>query len=290
MSINLSKMQIAKAAELLKAKFDAGKRPAYGIAAASVSTIFLDLGTKAGGKLSTASGALVRLGDGPAFLVTNRHVVTGVHQETNEVLSKATGAVPDTMLALVPADDPNLGMVFMSLEISLVDGDWTPRWIEHPKYGAKADIVAIPLPKSAPPSEQLQRFTYDVGKPPVAYLSPGEIVSVVGFPFGKSVDNTAIWATGFVATEPGADYDNLPVMLIDCRSREGQSGSPVLFSRQGGMIPTGPKGAAIYSARVTDFLGIYSGRISSESDLGTVWKAAAVADLLLAAAAAQRLR
>lgn len=283
MDVSLSKMQTEKLAELLTQKLKSGDRPRYGITSESVSTIFLDVGTKAGGKLSTASGALVRRGGGPTFLVTNRHVVTGLRQETNEVLS-ATGAVPDTLLALIPAEDPGLGFVFMSVEIPLIDGDWRRCWVEHPTYGAKADIVAIPLPRSAPANEQLQRFTYDLDKPHVAYLSPGETVSVVGFPFGKSVDNTAIWATGFVATEPGADYDNLPVMLIDCRSREGQSGSPVLFSRLGGAVPTGPKGMAMYNGRVTDFLGIYSGRINNESDLGKVWKATAVAELLTAAA------
>lgn len=286
MDSKLSEMQLAKGIELLRQKLSAETRPAYGITAESVSTIVLDVATKAGGKLSTASGALVRLGGGPTFLVTNRHVVTGLHQDTNEVLSK-TGAVPDTLLALIPAEDPKAGLVFMIVEIPLLDDGWKPRWTEHPKYGAKADIVAIPLPKSAPSSEQMRRFTYDVGKPHVGFLSPGEIVSVVGFPFGRSVDNTAIWATGFVATEPGANCDNLPVMLIDCRSREGQSGSPVLFSRLGGMIPTGPNTAALHNGRVTDFLGIYSGRINNESDLGKVWKAAAVADLLVAAAAAQ---
>lgn len=30
----------------------------------------------------------------------------------------------------------------------------------------------------------------------------------------------------------------------------------------------------------TRFLGIYSGRINSESDIGIVWKASAIADLL----------
>jgi hypothetical protein len=280
--INLSKMQIQMLGEQLKAKLGETKKPPYGIAVESVSSIYLDVGTKLGGKLSTASGALLRLGDGPPFLVTNRHVVTGLHQGTNKTLS-TSGAVPDQIVALVPAEEPAMGMVFYGIELSLIDDDFNPLWIEHPSLGAKADIVALPLSSMSAPPEYIQRFTYDLTKPPVAHLGPGDIVSVVGFPFGKSVNNTAIWATGFIATEVGGDFENLPVMLIDCRSREGQSGSPVIFSRQNAIVPTGPNSSAMYSGRVTDFLGIYSGRINSESDLGRVWKASAVVELLKAA-------
>lgn len=281
--LKLSKMQIDMIAQKLKERAGAPEKPPYPISVESVSSIYLDVGTKLGGKLSNASGALVRLGEGPTFLVTNRHVVTGLHQETNETLSKS-GAVPDQIIALIPVEEPTKRMGFYGIEIPLVDEDLNPLWIEHPTLGAKADIVALPLdPVSAPP-EQTQRFTFDLTKPKVAHLGPGDIVSVVGFPFGKSVNNTAIWATGFIATEVGADFENLPIMLIDCRSREGQSGSPVLFSRQNTIVPTGPSSSAMYSGRVTDFLGIYSGRINSGSDLGRVWKASAVAELLDTAA------
>jgi hypothetical protein len=282
--IKLSKMQVEMLAKQLKAKLEASKNPPYGISVESVSSIYLDVGTKLGGKLSNASGALLRLGGGPIFLVTNRHVVTGLHQETNKTLSKF-GAVPDQILAWVPAEDPANGMMFYGIELSLLDEDSNPLWIEHPTLGAKADIVALPLHSLSAPPEQIQRFTYDLTKPRVAFLGPGDIISVVGFPFGKSVDNTAIWATGFIATEVGADFENLPVMLVDCRSREGQSGSPVIFSRQNAIVPTGQNSSAMYSGRVTDFLGIYSGRINSESDLGRVWKASAIAELLKAAEA-----
>ena len=282
--IKLSKMQAVMLAKQLLAKRQETKKPPYGISVESVSSIYLDVGTKLGGKLSNASGALLRLGNGPTFLVTNRHVVTGLHQGTNKTLSKS-GAVPDQIVALIPAEEPTEGMVFYGIELSLVDKDFSPLWIEHPTLGAKADIVALPLHNISVPPEQIRRFTYDLTKPRVAYLGPGDIVSVVGFPFGKSVNNTAIWATGFIATEVGADFENLPVMLIDCRSREGQSGSPVLFSRQNAIVPTGQRSSAMYSGRVTDFLGIYSGRINSESDLGRVWKASAIAELLEAGTA-----
>ncbi len=37
---------------------------------------------------------------------------------------------------------------------------------------------------------------------------------------------------------------------------------------------------AIFTGQVTKFLGIYSGRINRESDLGIVWKVSAIAELI----------
>jgi hypothetical protein len=106
-------------------------------------------------------------------------------------------------------------------------------------------------------------------------------VSVVGFPFGKTGGGSlGIWATGFMASEPSVDYDGLPVFLIDCRSRQGQSGSPVIAYRSGGMVAMADGGSAAFSGAVCRFLGIYSGRINAESDLGIVWKASAIKELV----------
>ncbi len=38
--------------------------------------------------------------------------------------------------------------------------------------------------------------------------------------------------------------------------------------------------SAAFSGPVSNLLGVYSGRINSESDLGLVWKAQAVRDIL----------
>jgi hypothetical protein len=104
---------------------------------------------------------------------------------------------------------------------------------------------------------------------------------VIGFPFGITGGGLlAVWATGFVASEPSVDFDNLPVFLIDCRSRPGQSGSPVVAYRGGGAVAMQGGGTSIFTGAVWRFLGIYSGRINEQSDLGIVWKAAAVQELI----------
>lgn len=79
-----------------------------------------------------------------------------------------------------------------------------------------------------------------------------------------------------------------PVFLIDCRTRAGQSGSPVLAFRTGAYRKQdGNRAMTSLSATETawEFLGVYSGRVNKESDLGRVWHVSALGELLDAAAA-----
>ena len=110
-------------------------------------------------------------------------------------------------------------------------------------------------------------------------MGPAEVLSVVGFPFGLSGGGDfAIWATGFVASEP--HIPDQPTFYIDCRSRQGQSGSADIAHRNGGTVAMSYGGAQVFGGPVSRFLGIYSGRVNSESDLGIVWKASAIAELV----------
>ena len=102
------------------------------------------------------------------------------------------------------------------------------------------------------------------------------MVSVIGYPFGLLTGGLpiGIWATGFVASEPDFNaYGDMPTMLIDCRTRQGQSGAPVLAFREGGAVSMTDGSTQILSGPAKRFLGIYSGRINDDSDLGIVWKA-----------------
>ena len=153
-----------------------------------------------------------------------------------------------------------------------------PRWIEHPQLKEKADFVALPLTQI----EDVHFYPYDPASPgPNIYVGTADSVSVVGFPFGMTAGGAfAVWATGFLASEPQIDFDGLPVCLIDCRSRQGQSGSPVIAYRSGGMVAMIDGGSAAFGGPVWRFLGIYSGRINAESDLGIAWKASAITELI----------
>ncbi|WP_134681317.1 hypothetical protein [Paracoccus ravus] len=112
-------------------------------------------------------------------------------------------------------------------------------------------------------------------------IGPADAISVVGFPFGiKAGGVYPVWATGFIASEPIIDFNNLPIQLIDCRSRQGQSGSPVLAYRSGGAVAMEDGSIATYPGPVSKLIGIYSGRVNAESDIGIVWKTSSILELV----------
>jgi len=222
-------------------------------------------------------------------LITNRHNVTGRHQDTGECLDSKYAAIPDSIVIHFHKniEDPVcIGEEWKEVRLPLYRDDGTPYWIEHPHMGENADIVALNL-----------NWGNDVWKLPYyletdldninLLIGPAESVSVIGFPFGlSSHGKLPIWATGYMAQELTLITTENPVFLIDCRTRQGQSGSPVIAYR-----PTGYRHVkdgrvvATQSAEVKwEFLGIYSGRVNPESDLGKVWHVSAIKELLNAAA------
>jgi hypothetical protein len=220
-----------------------------------------------GQTLGSATGFVVKSSLGP-LLITNRHNVTGRHQETDQPLSR-TGGIPNELLIFHNSDKGVC--VWQPCLERLYDGD-KPRWIEHPTLGAKADFVALPLHELR--GVQLYPYLLERSESKIT-VGPADVVSVVGFPFGMTAGGyLAIWATGFVASEPEVDFRDLPVFLIDC-----QSGSAVIAYRHSGLVTRGTNIVA-GSGPVSSLLGIYSGRISEESDLGLVWKDSAIRQLV----------
>ena len=241
------------------------------VALPSVQSLLLELRFN-GEPISTATGFIVEK-DSKPLLVTNRHVVTGRHNVTGKPLS-ATGGLPNEV-AILHNRKGHLGEWIWRVE-TLLHGD-SPTWIEHPRLPGEIDCVALPLAQL----DDVELFPYSLKEPTHKLkLGPAETVSVVGFPFGlRSHGAFAIWATGFIATEVGIDHEQLPQFLIDCRSRPGQSGSPVIAHRPGGMTPLMQE-RTFATTPLTELLGVYSGRINEQSDLGIVWKIGALRDLV----------
>jgi hypothetical protein len=224
--------------------------------------------------LATGTGFLAETTIGPVLL-TNRHNVTGRHQETGQPLA-SNGGIPNEVV-IVHNQQNTLGRWLPVVE-PLVDANGSPLWREHPLLGSRADFIALPLKNIT----NVQVYAYNPSKPGIMIaIAPAEAVSVVGFPFGMTAGGAfAVWATGFIASEPAVNFNDLPILLIDCRSRQGQSGSAVIAYRSGGMVALADGSSAAYDGPVTRFIGIYSGRINKESDLGIVWKASAIAELI----------
>jgi hypothetical protein len=222
--------------------------------------------------LSTGTGFVCDSKKGPV-LVTNWHNVTGRNPHTKQPLSN-NGGVPDS-ISIVHNKANALGHWVAKPEPLYHNGK--PRWIEHPTLGDKVDCVALPLSNLS----DVELYPYKLTGGPAILIAPAEAISVVGFPFGQRAGGfLAIWATGFVASEPAIDFDNLPIFLIDCRTRPGQSGSAVIVHRSGGAISMEDGSTAMFSGPVTKLLGIYSGRLNDQSDLGIVWKVSAIQELL----------
>jgi hypothetical protein len=239
----------------------------------SIQSLFIEMQFN-GQSLATGTAFVVNTPTKGPHLITNRHNVTGRNQETDEPLSKTCG-IPNEII-ITHNRKSHLGQWIFKKENLYVDD--IPRWVEHPTLGKNADFVALPITDL----NDVDLFPYDPSNPGTPmYIGPADTVSVIGFPFGMRVGGSfGVWATGFLASEPAISFNNLPIQLIDCRARQGQSGSPVIAYRNGGTISMDNGDTAIYSGPIERFIGIYSGRINSESDLGIVWKATAIAELI----------
>ncbi|WP_442877227.1 trypsin-like serine peptidase [Deinococcus sp. YIM 134068] len=222
-------------------------------------------------RLSTGTAFVIEY-RGFNYLITNKHNVTGRNPTTNQPLSP-TGGVPDKMVVWFNAEA--LGY-WRDSTFELYNSDRRV-WREHPQSDGTYDFVSFRL--DALPSRRFYPYRFSDG-PQDLELSPSDRVNVIGFPFGLSAGGKlAIWSSGFIASDLAINYDEKPIFLIDCRSRQGQSGSPVIFhSSTGQYSSTG--GFHISTGPVTLLLGIYSGRVNNESDIGVVWKVEAIRQLL----------
>jgi hypothetical protein len=241
------------------------------IAQPSVQSLLIELfvGSQS---LATGTGFVCESPKGPV-LITNWHNAAGRNPHTKQPLSP-TGAVPDTV-RIIHNRANRLGEWLVKTEGLLLSGQ--PRWVEHPEFGEKVDVVALQLTEL----DDVQLYPYDLLGGPEVAVNPAEAISVVGFPFGLQAGGSlAVWATGFVASEPDIDFTDLPLFLVDCRTRPGQSGSAVIAYRSGGMVSMKDGSSAVFGGPVTKFLGVYSGRVNDQSDLGLVWKASAVNELV----------
>lgn len=221
-------------------------------------------------------------------LITNRHNVTGRNQDNGQCLSKHA-AIPNYIVIHFHKNIEkfeDIGKEWKLVKLPLYREDSRPYWIEHPKLGESADIVALNLTWG----DDIVKYPYymetDLDNVNLV-IGPAEAVSVIGFPFGlSSHGKLPIWATGFMAQELSLITPANPVFLIDCRTRQGQSGSPVIAFRPSGYRhrKDGKVVSNLSADKAWEFLGIYSGRVNSESDLGRVWHLSAVRELLTAAA------
>ena len=119
-------------------------------------------------------------------------------------------------------------------------------------------------------------------------------VFIIGYPWGLSGGNEVlpIFKKGSIASEPDVNQSNLPRILVDSRTTEGNSGSPVIVSHSGYYLhnKNSPEEAIIGTLHA--FLGIYSGRLTADelenlgasnkevTELGIVWKEEVIQEII----------
>lgn len=262
------------ASEVLPPEIPDGTRPVRRIAEPSASSLYIE--TRANGNKLGNATAFTVVHEGKPYLVTNWHVVTGRHRETLADLND-TPFHPEDIVVWNHLGG-NIGTFSTRDVVRLRDDDDRPLWLEHPRFGRRVDVVAIPFDLPA----HIEFHPYSLDDRPAVPLTIASQVSIVGFPFGlTSASGLGIWVQGTVATEPELDFDELPCFLVDCRTTRGQSGSPVIFHSSTGVVPM-KGGQQMYPGSVTKLWGVYSSRVNDEADLGHVWRASALVEIFQA--------
>jgi Trypsin-like peptidase domain len=232
----------------------------------STSTLRLEVYAGGAEPCAFATGLLVNAA-GRDFLATNWHVVTGRHPFTGELQLPAK---PQELVIWHRAVDrraPHLGV--RPMRESLYDQRGDPRWIEPVDRRLSAledprlsiDVVLLPLRNTRDCVATLG-FGW-IAKNVEPYVQPGSTVSIVGYPRKiMGVVNYPVWKTGHVASDIHA-HPQQKHFLIDSMTREGMSGAPVV-TQDGG----------------STFLGVYSGRLPDEPEIGIVWRSSIVQELV----------
>lgn len=218
------------------------------------------------------------------FLVTNRHVVTGIDQNTNFVEDKH-GRVPDELAILLPAAGI-LGRDWYVHGERLYDDDGMPLWTEHPELAGRVDVVALEFHKPAEARcfgavlDDLHDFAVD----------PGDPVTAIGYRGGEAdFLFFAQWIECELETPLTEAQHDLPRFLVNGPVAKGSSGSPVVAYRENAEALVRSDGTMIGSNWASRLLGVYSGRLLKQAtddpdhQLGVVWNLQCLRDIIRAA-------
>lgn len=233
--------------------------------------------------VGVGTGFVVTSKAGRPFLVTNWHVFSGRNPTTREVLH-SQGAVPDSV-SIMHNTAGTLGS-WTPNTVALVNPQGEPLWYEHATFGSRVDVAALPLDDTSGVDYYPYKLSgpegHDVaGLPRLPKWGASDFVNIIGFPFGWTAGGSlGIWVQGAIASEPAVDYEGLPCFLVDSRTRPGQSGSPVVIYKRNGWITLDDGRPYMIHNLLSWCVGMYSGRLSKDSDLGRVWKAQVVQDVV----------
>lgn len=224
--------------------------------------------------LRTGTGFFVEYplgGEIALFLVTNVHVLAG-EDYSKGLTDKPVG----DSVALVCRNAQLQPVAFYATPI--LDKNGKRLWEESRAYASKIpDVAALPLPSEYKKKcSGLHVLTLDTLAPKVPLLAGAQVFEV-GYPemLMDASNYFPVWKSGTVASEPEADFQGQPVVLVDLTGFPGSSGSPVLQVYRAIQTPVWSIGMG---ETPSTLVGVNSA--STRAGLSYVWKASVVKDIL----------
>jgi hypothetical protein len=235
----------------------------------SLPVVLVEVLATTGVKLANATAFCIEHG-GKHFLVTNWHNVAGREPFTGEL----KGPIRPERLRIHYRSYEDENLQGEDLREEELYDDSQPRWLEpknqvvrRPAEGVNLRVDVALLEIRNPPT-QLVSLPWTQNT--FFHVKPGEVLQLIGFPLGKSnTGRLPIWLTGHVATDFAGQRGH-QFFLVDARTREGMSGALVLHRTSGASFSK-PGGWLGVDGSVSYVMGIYSGRLAIESDIGIVW-------------------
>lgn len=269
--------------------------------------------------LAVGTGTLYRHGT-DAYIVTAWHNVAGRHAETLKPLAKRSLRLPDNLIATIEClvDDGKGGILSTRMPFRIpLENDFETLYLVHSQGWPRVDVAAIPIdPCAAYPTDVrvssgerrtfhsimrrpagdggvatdirfIQDFTGDpaqLSDEVARRLSVADDLFILGYPKGIVDQNVQpLWKRATVATQPDHGWNGQRTFLVDCASREGMSGAPVVSYVKSGALQI--NGIATLTRQPATFLhGVYVSRVGGgtllEAQIGTVWRSTVIDEII----------
>jgi hypothetical protein len=183
------------------------------------------------------------------YLITNRHVL----------IDEKEDYYPDEIkLLLHKKDNVKRSKV---LPISIYNAEGGKNWLEHPKFGEKIDVIALPINAEKLGADfYCKSFCMHDNIPSDIDLSIGDDVLALGYPLGfrDTIHNLPIARNATVASVYPIPFEEKPGFLIDSRLHSGTSGSPVLTKLMDSIRTTDGSFVRLFDETRRFFLGVHS--------------------------------
>jgi hypothetical protein len=247
-----------------------------------IETITINKKTKDQIVLSQATGCLYQDEDS-TYLITNWHVLSGRHSHSRDILH-SQGGLPEIIKAYFPLEtNPTTQK---AIEFSLKSENEEYLWLEHPSSNA-VDVGALKicLPDGIA-TKPINNIAFKKGVSSEDWFFVTQDVWVIGYPKGIRVEGLPIWKSATIASEPiVSSKANNHKLILDTATREGMSGSPVLFVNKSlSRVQFDGTSHEVDCPSVKVLLGIYSGRVAGNDELsaqlGIAWMCDCIPEII----------